>query len=189
MNRNTVLELILIVSVASIWISGGLALPQYLDAYNTTFNTNASCGICHVNPAGGGARNTYGMMFENQTNHADVAGGGTRAALITIGQATATTPGATSGAITTATSTALATSTAISNVTTAATAISTATLISTPPPFNATPAPTETAIPLETTPIVSTPLPTPTPTPSTPGFELGIFTAGLLACYFLLKRR
>ncbi len=181
MNRNTVLELILIVSVASIWISGGLALPQYLDAYNTTFNTNASCGICHVNPAGGGPRTPYGMLFENQTNHATDPS----AALTTIGQAPVTTPGAT-GAITTATSTALATSTAIST----ATVTSTATLVSTVPPFNATPAPTETVIPLETTPpIVSTPLPTPTPTPSTPGFGLGIFTAGLLACYFILKRR
>ncbi len=181
MNRDTVLELILIVAVASIWISGASALPQYLDAYNTTFSTNASCGICHVNPAGGGPRTAYGMLFENQTNHATDPS----AALQTIGQAPVTTP--TSGAITTATSTALATSTA--------TAISTATLIATPLPFNATPTPTPTSvliatpIAVETTTIVTTPIPTPTPTPSTPGFELGVLIAGLLACYFMLKRR
>ncbi len=177
MNRNIILELFLIVSVASIWISGAIATQQYMDAYNTTFSTNASCRICHVNPAGGGTLTSYGMQFQNQTNHADVSGGGTKAAITTIGQAPVITPGATTAA------------------TSMVTATSTATLISTVPPLNATPAPTETPvlietpIPIETTPIITTPLPTPTPTPSAPGFGLGVFIAGLLACYFVLKRR
>jgi hypothetical protein len=171
MNRNTVLELILIVSVASIWISGVLAYPQYLDAYNTTFSTNASCSICHVNPAGGGTLNSYGMLFQNQTNHASDPS----AALITIGQAQVTTPGAT----TTATSMVTATSTATS-------------IIATPLPSNATPTPTETPVLITTPVVVETQViatPIPTPTPSTPGFGLGVFIAGLLACYFILKRR
>jgi hypothetical protein len=178
MNRNIVLELFLIASVASIWISGALALPQYLDAYNTTFSTNASCGICHVNPAGGGALTSYGMQFQNQTNHNSTPS----AALQTIGQAPLITPGAT----TAATSMVTATSTAASTATSTATAISTATSVATTPPLIATPAPTETQMPVET-PVITTPVPT--PTPSTPGFGLGVFIAGLLACYFILKRR
>lgn len=174
MNRNIVLELFLIVSVASIWISGASATQQYMNAYNTTFSTNASCGICHVNAAGGGPRNSYGMQFENQSNHFTDPG----AALNTIGQAAAITPGATTTATSMVTATSTATSTAI--------ATSTATLISTPPPFNATPAPTETQMPIETT-VITTPVPT--PTPKTPGFELGVFVAGLLACYLILMRR
>ncbi len=164
MSRNIVLELFLIVSIALVWIPGTSALPQYLDAYNSTFSTNASCGICHVNPADGGPRNAYGMLFENQTNHAT----NPSAALQAIGPAPVTTP----EAITTANST--------------ATAISTETPIATAPLLIATSVPTETPLPVETT-IITTPLPT--PTPSTPGFGQGVFVAGLLACYFILKRR
>ncbi len=176
MNRNIVLELFLIVSVASIWISGAIATQQYMDAYNTTFSTNASCRICHVNPAGGGTLNSYGMQFQNQTNYNTDPS----TALQNIGSAPVTTPGAT----TTATSMV----TAISTATSTATAISTATSVATAPPLIATPVPTETQIPIVTQ-VITTPVPTPTPTPSTPGFGLGVFIAGLLACYFILKRR
>lgn len=174
MNRNIVLELFLIVSVASIWISGALATQQYMIAYNTTFSTNATCSVCHVNPAGGGTLTSYGMRFQNQTNHTTFPG----AALQAIGRAPLTTPIATGTA--TSTATAIATSTAIS------TATATATLITTPLPFNATLAPTETQMPVKT-PVITTPIPT--PTPKTPGFGPGVFIAGLLACYFILKRR
>lgn len=182
MNRNIVLELILIVSVASIWISGALATQQYLDAYNTTFSTNATCSICHVNPAGGGTLNSYGMRFQNETNHITNPG----AALQTIGQPSVATP----TAMATITVTPMVTATLTATPIATATAIPTETLISTPLPFNATPAPTETQMPIETpveTPVITTPVPT--PTPSTPGFGLGVFIAGLLACYFVLKRR
>ncbi len=185
MNRNIVLELILIVSIASIWISGAFAMQQYLDAYNTTY-TNATCSICHVNPAGGGTLTSYGMKFQNQTNHIT----NPSAALQTIGRAPVTTPGATTTATSTATSTAISTATstatAISTATSTATVTATATLITTPPPLIATPVPTETQMPIVTQ-VITTPVPT--PTPSTPGFGLGVFTAGLLACYFILKRR
>jgi hypothetical protein len=149
MSRNIVLELFLIVSVALVWIPGTSALPQYLDAYNTTFSTNASCGICHDNPAGGGTLNPYGMQFQNQTNHAT----NPSSALKAIGQAPVIiTPAAT-----------IATTSMV-------TAISTATPVATAPT------------------LITTPMPTPTPTPSTSGFGLGVFIAGLLACYFILKR-
>ncbi|VVB86804.1 Uncharacterised protein [uncultured archaeon] len=177
MNRNIVLELFLIVSIASIWISGAFAMQQYLDTYNTTFSTNGTCSICHVNPAGGGTLNSYGMNFSNQPNHSDVAGGGTKAALTAIGQA----PAITSTATTTATSMVTTTSTATSMVT----ATSTATSAATAPPLIATPVSTETQMPIVTQ-VITTPAPT--PTPSTPGFGLGVFIAGLLACYFILKR-
>jgi hypothetical protein len=173
MNRNIVLELFLIVSVVLFLIPGALALPRYMEAYNTTFNTTASCGVCHVNSTGGGTLNSYGMLFENQSNHSTFPG----AALLAIGPAPGTTPGVTTTA------------------TFMVTATSNATLIATPLPFNATPAPTETPVliatpvPVETTAIIETPLPTPTPTPRTPGFEQGVLIAGLLACYFMLKRR
>jgi hypothetical protein len=57
------------------------ATQQYLAAYNTIFSTNATCSVCHVNSAGGGTLNSYGMQFQNQTNHVT----NPAAALITIG--------------------------------------------------------------------------------------------------------
>ncbi|SNQ62373.1 hypothetical protein [Candidatus Methanoperedens nitratireducens] len=177
MSRNTVLELFLIISVALFWMPGALASPQYLDAYNSTFSTNTSCGVCHVDPASGGPRNSYGMQFENQTNHVTNPG----AALTSIGPAYVITPGAT-----TATSMVTVTSTETSTANSTEPITSTATPIATEPPLIATPEPMETQIPVET-PIITTPVPT--PAPSTPGFGLGVFITGLLACYFILKRR
>ncbi len=178
MNRNIVLELFLIVSVASIWIPGAVATQQYMNAYNTTFSTNASCGICHVNAAGGGTLTSYGMNFQNQTNYNTNPG----AALTSIGQAPVITPTAMATTTVTPMVTVTSTVTPIATVT----AIPTETLIATPLPFNATPAPTETQMPVET-PVITTPVPT--PTPSAPGFGLGVFIAGLVACYFILMRR
>ncbi len=82
-----ILTLVFMTGIAAIGITAE-ALPQYLDAYNTTFNTNAGCGICHVNPVDGGPRTAYGIMFENQTKHASDPS----SALTTIGQAPVTTP-------------------------------------------------------------------------------------------------
>jgi hypothetical protein len=172
MSRKIVLELFFIVSVAMFWIPGALAYPQYLEAYNSTFSTNASCGICHVNAAGGGPRNSYGMQFENQTNHVTDP----VAALTSIGRTSLITPGATTTATSRVTATLTVTSTATTTVT------STATSIATEPPLIA--APTETQIPVET------PINTiPEPTQSTPGFGPWFFITGLIACYFILKWR
>lgn len=46
------------------------ATQQYLDAYSKTFNTQTACRLCHLNPAGGGTLNPYGIKFQNQPNHA-----------------------------------------------------------------------------------------------------------------------
>ena len=43
------------------------AIPDYLDLYlNDYYATNSAqtCGLCHQNPNGGGARNAFGLEFE-----------------------------------------------------------------------------------------------------------------------------
>jgi protocatechuate 3,4-dioxygenase beta subunit len=55
--------------VALVGAPEALAFSQYLTAFQQVY-TDGSCGTCHVDPAGGGDRNTYGTMFENQPNHA-----------------------------------------------------------------------------------------------------------------------
>lgn len=177
MSRHIVLQIFLIASITMFCIQGTLAYPQYLDAYNSTFDTNTSCGICHVNVTGGGPLNSYGMQFENRTDHVT----NPSAALTSIGRASVITPRAT----TTATSMVTATLTATSTATSTETVTTTATSIDTESPFAASES-TETPIPVETQ-IITTPVPT--PTPSTPGFEPWVFIAGLMACYFILKRR
>jgi hypothetical protein len=50
---------ILILMVA--WISTGLALPRF------AIDSGASCQECHVNPTGGGMRNTFGAEYYGRT--------------------------------------------------------------------------------------------------------------------------
>jgi len=44
------------------------SIPSYLTALQSVYGSG-SCGTCHVNPGGGGTRNAYGTLFENQPNH------------------------------------------------------------------------------------------------------------------------
>ena len=44
------------------------ALPDYVKSLNVEYGVN-SCGTCHVDPNGGGPRNAFGTLFENQPNH------------------------------------------------------------------------------------------------------------------------
>jgi hypothetical protein len=63
-------KLLLSLLVATVvMVPGVLALPAYLTPLNALYGPGLSCGICHINPAGGGPRTAYGMLFENQTNH------------------------------------------------------------------------------------------------------------------------
>ncbi len=161
----SVLFLLTVMAVAGVQQS--MARPAYLDAYNTTFNTNATCSVCHVNPAGGGSLNSYGMQFKSQPNYAT----NPAAALAAIGSTTVT-PAAT----------------ATITATSAATTTMTATPAETPPLIA-----TETATEIPTT-IIETPTevpPTmiPTATQTTPGFEQAVFMIGLLASYVLLKQQ
>ena len=89
--KNLALSLLVAIIVM---VPGALALPQYLTSLNTLYGPGLSCDTCHINPAGGGPRTAYGMLFENQTNHMTDP----TAALTTIGSPTATpTPTPTAG--------------------------------------------------------------------------------------------
>ncbi len=159
-----VLFLLTVIAVAG--VQQTTARPEYLGAYNTTFNTNATCGICHVNPAGGGSLNSYGMQFQSQPNYAT----NPAAALAAIGPTTVT-PAAT------------ATITATSAVTTTMTVTPAATL-----PLITAETPTEIPTTIIETPTEVPPTTMPTATQTTPGFEQAVFMIGLLAGYVLLKQ-
>lgn len=56
-------------------VSIASAFSSYLDSFNTKYGTAGTvlntCGLCHTNPAGGGARNSFGSDFANASigNH------------------------------------------------------------------------------------------------------------------------
>jgi len=90
MDRKTVLLSLLVIVVLLAGIPESFARPEYVSSLNAEYGVS-SCGTCHVDPNGGGARNAYGISFQNQPNHR----ANPREALIAIGQppttATATT--------------------------------------------------------------------------------------------------
>ena len=93
MNLKTVVVLLLLTIVILAGVPESFARPQYLASLNTVYG-NGSCDTCHVKASGGGPRNSYGTLFENQPDYAINAS----AALIAIGpppSATALTPTAT----------------------------------------------------------------------------------------------
>ena len=59
------LLLLLIVSLVS--VGQVSALPAFNDTLQSVFG-NASCGICHISPLGGGNLTTYGLAFDSQMN-------------------------------------------------------------------------------------------------------------------------
>lgn len=85
MNRKTVVVLLMFTLVILIGIPESLARPQYYANLNAVYG-DGSCGTCHIRASGGGARNDYGTLFENQPNHYSDSG----AALRAIGAPTAT---------------------------------------------------------------------------------------------------
>ncbi len=68
MNKRTISILLALTLAVFVGLPGAFAIPQYLTAFQAVY-TDGSCGTCHINPAGGGDRNSYGTMFENQPNH------------------------------------------------------------------------------------------------------------------------
>jgi hypothetical protein len=67
MNRKkAVILLLLIVILAG--APQAFARRQYFTALTAVYG-DGSCGTCHVNPNGGGPRNSYGTLFENQPYH------------------------------------------------------------------------------------------------------------------------
>ncbi len=80
MNRKTAVVLLLLTSVILAGVPESFARPQYLTSLTAVYG-DGSCGTCHIRASGGGPRNTYGTLFENQPNHATYPG----AALTAIG--------------------------------------------------------------------------------------------------------
>jgi len=76
--RVTVLFILTIVILAGVPTS--FAKSEYLGSLIKVYG-EGSCSTCHVNATSDGPRTSYGMLFENQTNHAANAS----AALIAIG--------------------------------------------------------------------------------------------------------
>ncbi|MGB8216829.1 MAG: Ig-like domain-containing protein [Candidatus Methanoperedens sp.] len=64
------------------------AISSYVAPLNALYGPGLSCGICHVDPAGGGTRTAYGNLFRAQANHAS----NPTAALIAIGSPVSSTP-------------------------------------------------------------------------------------------------
>lgn len=87
MNKRTISILLALTLAILMGLPEALALPQYLTDFQQVY-TDGSCGTCHVSPAGGGTLNSYGMMFQNQPNHATDA----VVALKAIGPAPGTSP-------------------------------------------------------------------------------------------------
>jgi PGF-CTERM protein len=159
MNQKSVLVLLLLALIVLVGVPESYARPQYLTSLTAAYG-DSSCGTCHIRASGGGPRNAYGTLFENQPDHATYPG----AALIAIGPP----PTASSTLTPTATSTTEAA----------------ATLTETPPQIPAS-TPTETtsepAAPKVTT-------VTATVTPAAPGFGIVVTLVGLFVCALLVRR-
>ncbi len=61
---------ILFIAVVLTTIQAATAFSSYETDFHTRYGTSGTrldtCGLCHVNPSGGGSRNSYGQAFENQ---------------------------------------------------------------------------------------------------------------------------
>jgi hypothetical protein len=87
MNRKTAIILLLLTSVILAGAPEAFARPQYFNALTAVYGSDYSCGTCHVNPNGGGPRNSYGTLFESQPGHRADPG----AALTAIGSPSSST--------------------------------------------------------------------------------------------------
>ena len=80
MNNKRVAVLFILTIVILAGAPTSLAKPEYLGSLVKVYG-EGSCSTCHVNATSDGPRTSYGMLFENQTNHVANAS----AALIAIG--------------------------------------------------------------------------------------------------------
>jgi hypothetical protein len=161
MNRKTILISLLLFALLA-GIPESFAHPQYLTSLTEVYG-DGSCGTCHVRASGGGPRNSYGTLFENQANHAaDPA-----AALTAIGAPPTANP--------TLTPTATSTTEAA------------ATLTETPlqTPTASTPIATEPPAEPATTKVTTV---TATVTPAASGFGIGVALVGLFVCALLVRK-
>ncbi len=69
MNKKLVIAAILVLSL----VIPAFAFPAFLNQFNAKYMTTGtkldSCGLCHINPAGGGPRNNYGIDFGNNAHN------------------------------------------------------------------------------------------------------------------------
>ncbi len=80
MNKKTVIILFLLTLIIFAGAPMSFAKTSYINNLTEVYN-NSSCGTCHENGDKGGPRTSYGLSFENQTNHITNAS----AALLAIG--------------------------------------------------------------------------------------------------------
>ena len=80
MNKKTVIILFLLALIIFAGAPTSFAQTTYINNLTEVYN-NSSCGTCHENGDKGGPRTSYGMSFENQSNHVTDAS----AALLAIG--------------------------------------------------------------------------------------------------------
>ena len=73
MNNRKLFAILLVLAFVAGSMSTAHALPAYLAAFDSTYGTSGTvldtCGVCHINPGGGGARNSYGSVFEAVSTH------------------------------------------------------------------------------------------------------------------------
>ncbi len=160
MNRKPVIVLILLALVIIVGVPEVFARPQYLTSLTAVYG-DGSCGTCHIRASGGGPRNAYGTLFENQPNYASDPS----AALTAIGPPT------------TASSTLTPTATSTTEPA--------ATVTETPPQI---PAPTPIATETPAEPPASEVTVTAAATPAAPGFGVVVSLIGLFICALLVRR-
>jgi PGF-CTERM protein len=68
MNLKPVFVVLLLALVILAGVPESFAISEYLTSFNTVYGSG-TCGTCHVKISGGGARNSYGKLFENQPNY------------------------------------------------------------------------------------------------------------------------
>ncbi len=69
MNMKTGVIVLLLTLIILAGAQESFAHPQYLTNLSAVYG-DGSCTSCHVKASGGGPRNSYGIMFENQPDHA-----------------------------------------------------------------------------------------------------------------------
>ncbi|HSB03852.1 MAG TPA: Ig-like domain-containing protein, partial [Thermodesulfobacteriota bacterium] len=72
-SKNWIFLLAVILTLGIFGMAGWAdARSSYLTQYNTYFGTSEGCGLCHVNPGGGGTLNATGNAFGSAHNYAAI---------------------------------------------------------------------------------------------------------------------